>query len=55
MTGKNSKIIVNKQEENSEKGLKRQLFFCLEIEEKKEKENIHNKINVSIGFTGFCF
>ena len=31
LTGKNSKIIVNKQEENSEKGLKRRLFFCLEI------------------------
>ena len=37
MTGKNSKIIVNKQEENSEKGLKRQLFFCLEMQSEKEK------------------
>lgn len=48
MTGKNSKIIVNKQEENSEKGLKRQLFFCLEMQSEKEKENIRYEIDVCI-------
>ena len=48
LTGKNSKIIVNKQEENSEKGLKRQLFFCLEMQSEKEKENIRYEIDVCI-------
>lgn len=37
MTGKNSKIIVNKQEESSEKELKRQLFFCLEMQSEKKR------------------
>ena len=48
LTGKNSKIIVNKQEENSEKGLKRRLFFCLEMQSEKEKENIRYEIDVCI-------
>ena len=42
------KIDREKQQDYSEKGLKRQLFFCLEMQSEKEKENIRYEIDVCI-------
>ena len=41
-------MVAAREMENSEKVLKRQLFFCLEMQSEKEKENIRYEIDVCI-------
>ena len=55
MTGKNSKIIVNKQEENSEKGLKRRLFFCLEMQSEKKRRIYDMKLMFASDIHGSAY
>lgn len=55
MTGKNSKIIVNKQEESSEKELKRQLFFCLEMQSEKKRRIYDMKLMFASDIHGSAY